>query len=42
VNKLKSFGLLRLREQITPAHGVVQIVEPTARQSRPSRKLSQR
>ncbi|HEV2619776.1 MAG TPA: hypothetical protein VGU23_07545 [Acidobacteriaceae bacterium] len=31
VNKLKRFGLLRLREQINPGHGVVQIVEPVAR-----------
>jgi predicted transcriptional regulator len=30
VNKLRSFGLLRLREQINPGHGVVQIVEPVA------------
>jgi len=30
VNKLKGFGLLRLREQINPGHGVVQIVEPVA------------
>ncbi len=31
VNKLKSLGLLRLREQCNPGHGVVQIVEPIAR-----------
>jgi predicted transcriptional regulator len=31
VNKLKQFGLLRLREQVNPGHGVVQIVEPVAR-----------
>jgi predicted transcriptional regulator len=31
VNKLKRFGLLRLREQVNPGHGVVQIVEPVAR-----------
>lgn len=31
VNKLKGFGLLRLREQVNPGHGVVQIVEPVAR-----------
>jgi len=31
VNKLKGFGLVRLREQINPGHGVVQIVEPVAR-----------
>jgi predicted transcriptional regulator len=31
VNKLKRLGLLRLREQINPGHGVVQIVEPVAR-----------
>jgi predicted transcriptional regulator len=30
VNKLKQFGLLRLREQINPGHGIVQIVEPVA------------
>jgi predicted transcriptional regulator len=30
VNKLRSFGLLRLREQVNPGHGVVQIVEPVA------------
>ncbi len=30
VNKLKEFGLLRLREQVNPGHGVVQIVEPVA------------
>jgi predicted transcriptional regulator len=30
VNKLKQFGLLRLREEINPGHGVVQIVEPVA------------
>jgi predicted transcriptional regulator len=30
VNKLTRFGLLRLREQVNPGHGVVQIVEPVA------------
>lgn len=30
VNKLKGLGLLRLREQANPGHGVVQIVEPIA------------
>ena len=30
VNKLKQFGLIRLREQVNPGHGVVQIVEPIA------------
>lgn len=30
VNKLKSFGLIRLREQVNPGHGKVQIVEPVA------------
>jgi predicted transcriptional regulator len=30
VNKLKQFGLLRLREEINPGHGVMQIVEPVA------------
>ncbi len=29
-NKLKKLGLLRLREQVNPGHGVVQIVEPVA------------
>jgi predicted transcriptional regulator len=31
VNKLKQFGLIRLREQVNPGHGVVQIVEPVAK-----------
>lgn len=31
VNKLRKFGLLRLREQVNPGHGVVQIVEPVAK-----------
>ena len=31
VNKLKRFGLVRLRKQVNPGHGVVQIVEPVAR-----------
>ena len=30
VNKLRKFGLIRLREQVKPGHGVVQIVEPVA------------
>lgn len=30
VNKLKGFGLVRLREQVNPGHGTVQIVEPVA------------
>jgi predicted transcriptional regulator len=30
VNKLKGLGLLRLREEVNPGHGVVQIVEPVA------------
>lgn len=30
VNKLKKLGLIRLREQVNPGHGVVQIVEPVA------------
>ena len=30
VNKLKQFGLIRLREQVNPGHGIVQIVEPIA------------
>ena len=31
VNKLRGFGLVRLREEVNPGHGVVQIVEPVAR-----------
>jgi predicted transcriptional regulator len=31
VNKLRKFGLLRLREQVNPGHGVIQIVEPVAK-----------
>jgi predicted transcriptional regulator len=31
VNKLKKFGLIRLREQVNPGHGIVQIVEPVAK-----------
>ena len=31
VNKLRELGLIRLREQVNPGHGVVQIVEPVAR-----------
>jgi predicted transcriptional regulator len=31
VNKLRKLGLLRLREEVNPGHGVVQIVEPAAR-----------
>jgi predicted transcriptional regulator len=30
VNKLKQLGLIRLREEVNPGHGVVQIVEPVA------------
>ncbi len=30
VNKLRKLGLIRLREQVNPGHGVVQIVEPVA------------
>ncbi len=30
VNQLKKLGLVRLREQTNPGHGVVQIVEPVA------------
>lgn len=30
VNKLKKYGLVRLREEVNPGHGVVQIVEPVA------------
>ena len=30
VNRLRKFGLLRLREQVNPGHGIVQIVEPIA------------
>ena len=31
VNKLKQFGLIRLREEINPGHGIVQVVEPVAK-----------
>jgi predicted transcriptional regulator len=31
VNRLKQLGLIRLREEVNPGHGVVQIVEPVAR-----------
>jgi predicted transcriptional regulator len=31
VNKLKAVGMVRLREQVNPGHGVVQIVEPVAK-----------
>jgi predicted transcriptional regulator len=31
VNKLKRLGLVRLREQVNPGHGVHQIVEPITR-----------
>ncbi len=31
VNKLKGLGLLRLRQQSNPGHGVVQVVETVAR-----------
>jgi predicted transcriptional regulator len=30
VNTLKGLGILRLREQVNPGHGVLQIVEPAA------------
>ncbi|MGD0732181.1 MAG: hypothetical protein ABR956_13045 [Terracidiphilus sp.] len=30
VNKLRALGLIRIREQVNPGHGVVQIVEPVA------------
>jgi hypothetical protein len=30
VNKLKSYGMLRLREEVNPGHGEMQIVEPVA------------
>jgi predicted transcriptional regulator len=30
VNKLTKLGLVRLREQVNPGHGIVQIVEPVA------------
>jgi hypothetical protein len=30
VNQLKKLGLVRLREQTNPGHGIVQIVEPVA------------
>jgi predicted transcriptional regulator len=31
INKLKQFGLIRLRAQVNPGHGIVQIVEPVAK-----------
>jgi predicted transcriptional regulator len=31
INKLKQFGLVRLREKVNPGHGLVQIVEPVAK-----------
>lgn len=31
VNKLKQFGLIRLREETNPGHGIVQVVEPVAK-----------
>jgi predicted transcriptional regulator len=31
VNKLKQFGLIRLREKVNPGHGIVQLVEPVAK-----------
>jgi len=31
VNKLKQFGLIRLREETNRGHGIVQIVEPVAK-----------
>lgn len=31
VNKLRKIGLIRLREQVNPGHGVLQIVEPVAK-----------
>jgi predicted transcriptional regulator len=31
VNKLKAYGLIRLREKVNPGHGRVQIVEPVAK-----------
>jgi predicted transcriptional regulator len=30
VNKLRKLGLIRLREEVNPGHGIVQIVEPIA------------
>jgi predicted transcriptional regulator len=30
VNKLQTFGLLRLREENNPGHGIMQIVEPVS------------
>ena len=32
VNKLKKLGLIRLREKVNPGHGIVQLVEPLAKQ----------
>jgi predicted transcriptional regulator len=31
VNKLQQYGLLRLREEVNPGHGIIQIVEPAAK-----------
>ena len=31
VNKLKAFGLIRLREKVNPGHGKVMMVEPAAK-----------
>jgi predicted transcriptional regulator len=31
VNKLRSVGLIRLREEVNPGHGVLRIVEPVAK-----------
>lgn len=31
VNTLKAVGMIRLREQVNPGHGVLQIVEPVAK-----------
>ena len=30
VNKLRGLGLIRLRQQVNPGHGIIQIVEPVA------------
>ncbi len=30
INKLRGLGLLRLREELNPGHGTIQVVEPVA------------
>ncbi len=38
VNKLRKLGLIRLREQVNPGHGIVQIVAPIAQKNRDARR----